>query len=240
MDDIWWNTVDYVKKRVVRLKWYEPFYFNGAVPTAPVATGFIVEGGYILTNQHVVTPGGFRGRCYFWDKEEADVFPVYRDAEHDFGILRIDPEFLKTHCLTGLELKPGLVRVGMEVCMLGNDAGQQLSISKGVVSRLDATSHMYYNTNYIQAAVGATGGSSGSPVVNRDGHVVGIQAAGFFLTNIDLFVPLDRPSRVLRCLLQDKPVSRGTLQCVFGLKSFEVTVYIPMHDRPVLTYLIGM
>ena len=43
-------------------------------------------------------------------KIQCDVYPVYRDPVHDFGILRFDPKAIKYMPLTSLELKPDMAR----------------------------------------------------------------------------------------------------------------------------------
>ncbi|KAF2102287.1 hypothetical protein NA57DRAFT_35731 [Rhizodiscina lignyota] len=222
MEIKWQDTIEEVKKHVVRLRYYLPFSWDGEEVHTAAGTGFLVEGGYILTNKHIVGSGGFRGRCTFWDKKEADVFPIYRDPEHDFGILRVCPKFAESHDLTGLQLKPEEARVGVEICVIGNDYDSELSISKGVISRLDKNSNSSYpNTNMIQAAAGAKSGSSGSPVVTLDGHVVGLMASGYLLANINYFVPLDRIAHILHTILTGNVVRRGTLQTQWLIKSFE-------------------
>ena len=69
--------------------------------------------------------------------------------------------------------------------MVGNDGGEKLSILSGFISRIDRNAPEYaegnyrdFNTNYIQASAAATGGSSGSPVVNSSGFVVALAAGG--------------------------------------------------------------
>lgn len=183
---------------------------------------------YIMTNRHVVGSGPFWGHCIFDNHEEVDCYPVYRDPVHDFGILRYDPKAIKYMIVDGLDLKPEQAQVGIEIRVVGNDAGEKLSILSGVISRLDRNAPEYgdgysdFNTCYYQANAAASGGSSGSPVVSKDGSVVALQAGGRSDgASTDYFLPLDRPLRALQCIQQRKPITRGDIQCQFLLKPFD-------------------
>ncbi|PHH72780.1 hypothetical protein CDD82_5804 [Ophiocordyceps australis] len=190
---------------------------------------------YIMTNRHVVGAGPFWGHCVFDNHEEVDCRPVYRDPVHDFGILRYDPKAIKYMHVDGLDLRPDLAKgmwnplsFGVEIRVVGNDAGEKLSILSGVISRLDRNAPEYgegysdFNTCYYQANAAASGGSSGSPVVSKDGSAVALQAGGRCDgPSTDYFLPLDRPLRALKCIQQGKPVTRGDVQCQFLLKPFD-------------------
>ena len=115
--------------------------------------------------------------------------------------------------------------MGVDVRVVGNDAGQELSILSGTISRLDRNvpdiGYMDINTAYYDASTDATGGSSGSPVVAIDGSVLALLCAEITKASTNMHLPLMAPMRVLGCLQQDQHVTRGDIQCVFEFQPYD-------------------
>lgn len=229
----WQETITQVVNSVVSIHFSQVTCFDTESALVSEATGFVVdaEKGLILTNRHVVGPGPFTGYVVFDNHESVEVKPIYRDPIHDFGFLSFDPKSVKYLKLTQLELCPQLAKIGTEIRVVGNDAGEKLSILAGIISRLDRNAPEYgsmtyndFNTEYIQAAASAAGGSSGSPVVNEDGKCVALQAGGSTEAATDFFLPVYRPLRALQCIQQEKPITRGDIQVEWQLKPFNECV----------------
>ena len=145
---------------------------NGAL-----GSGVIVnDQGQILTALHVVGNAS-EIKVTFSDGTQSSAQIVSADPEHDIAVLESDtgPELIVPAVLGGG------IRVGDEAFAVGNPLSLSNSISGGIVSGLDRSITREDGegelSGLIQFDAAVNPGSSGGPLLDRDGQVVGIVTA---------------------------------------------------------------
>ena len=190
-------------------------YFGGV---GAQGSGFVVDArGTILTNAHVITNAGETtgtvapaSTVYveFADHDRVAATVVGWDVFDDVGVLRVDPG---AHALVPLPLgRSTSVVVGEPVAAIGSPLGNADSLAVGVVSAVRRsiaalTAPSFELSDAIQTDAPLAHGSSGGPLLDGAGRVIGINAqirsdqggsAG-----IGFAVPIDAARRSLRQLL---------------------------------------
>ncbi|KAJ1997351.1 hypothetical protein GGI04_005438, partial [Coemansia thaxteri] len=236
----WQEVVESKINSVVSIKCVSPFNFETESRGSSQATGFIVDAsnGIILTNRHVISAGPVVARAVFYNHEEVELKAIYRDPLHDFGFFKFDPALIKHTKLEAIELFPEGAIVGLDIRVIGNNAGQKVSIMSSSISRIDRNvpdlgdmSFNDSNTFYIQASANISGGSSGSPMINIAGQAVAIVSAGACKNSTDMYLPLDRVKRAFECIRTGIEVKRGTIQTTFDYRSFDQVKRLGLSDE---------
>lgn len=142
-EEKWRATVDRVVPSIVTIKSSSPYPFDTDRKRCKEATGFVVdsERGLILTNRHMVGEGPFWGRAVFQSgAAECLVKGYYIDPLHDYAFLSYkvqDLQGLPLKPIRSINLRPDLVKIGLEIRVMGNDAGATMSILPGIISKVD-------------------------------------------------------------------------------------------------------
>jgi tetratricopeptide (TPR) repeat protein len=131
-------------------------------------SGFFVEVDRIVTNRHVLE-GAYKAEVH---ASSGTVFPVKGilavDAEGDVALLKIDAPVPPIRALPLDKTSP---QEGESVVVIGNPLGLEGSVTNGIVS---AVRDIPTFGRIIQITAPISSGSSGSPVVNMQGQVIGV------------------------------------------------------------------
>ncbi len=195
-------------------------------------SGFVVsKGGHILTNQHVVEKAQKVTILVPGRKGKIPARIVGTDKQTDIAVLEIDPpEPLSVATLGSAED----LEVGQWVLAVGNPYGLDGTVSLGIVSAKGRNLAIPQLLNdFIQTDAMIDRGSSGGPLVDLEGRVVGINSRGQG-RGIGFTIPIDTALQVMAQML-DGGVERGWLGVGAQPLDRELAAYF---GRPDLTGVV--
>jgi S1-C subfamily serine protease len=170
--------------------------------SAASGSGFLIEGGRIMTNGHVIADAR---QILVRRPDEARPYVATLEAaghDCDLAVLRVaDPAFARG--LRALRFGP-LPRAGTRVNTYGFPlGGQDVSSTAGIVSRVESRGYVHSGADQhlvVQTDAAINPGNSGGPVV-QDGRVVGVAFQGFpGADNMGFFIPIPIVRHFLRNL----------------------------------------
>src|SRR6266566_5554335 len=131
-------------------------------------SGFFIDTDRVVTNRHVIE-GAIKAEVH---SSTDNVYPVKGvlavDAEGDIALLKIDAPAVAVRPLPLDRTSP---QEGESIVVIGNPLGLEGSVTNGIVS---AVRDIPTFGRIIQITAPISSGSSGSPVVNMHGQVIGI------------------------------------------------------------------
>src|SRR2546423_2310877 len=131
-------------------------------------SGFFIDKDRIVTNRHVID-GAYRAEVHLTSGSNFPVKNVLAvDAEADIALLKVEPP---PNLVRALSLERTSPQEGESVVVIGNPFGLEGSVTNGIVS---AVRDIPGFGRIIQITAPISPGSSGSPVVNMRGQVIGV------------------------------------------------------------------
>lgn len=184
---------------------------HSTFPATPISdagegagTGIVLEGGYIVTNAHVVEGGSSWTIATSGSTKERPAKLIGASTCDDIAVLKVDNTSGLQPATLGVSSD---LSVGEEVVALGYpesfDLGTDMSVTRGIVSQKERQIDNY--DSLIQTDAAINHGNSGGPLVNKRGEVIGINTLGLSeATNINFAISMDRAKGIIADLQEGK------------------------------------
>jgi len=166
-----------------------------------LGSGFLVRAGEIATNLHVVQ-GAARGYAKLVGQQaKYNIEGITGvDSERDLVVLKISAGRSQTLALGDSDG----VQVGEVVYAVGNPQGLEGTFSQGILSGIRSVGA----DRLLQITAPISPGSSGGPVLNTRGEVIGVSAAAFREgQNLNFAIPSNYLKTLLAKTGQAKPLA---------------------------------
>ena len=152
---------------------------------------FVSQTGHIITNRHVLEEASRAEIKTAQGKIHPITHIIAEDKEGDLVLASVDIPLGSVH---PLELSKSVPQVGQHIVVIGNPFGLVGTVSDGIVS---AVRDIPAFGKIIQISAPISPGSSGSPVVNMKGQVIGIATSQMAKgQNLNFAMPSQRAAKL--------------------------------------------
>ncbi len=174
-----------------------------------LGTGFLIDNeGYILTNNHVIA-NAEELKVSLENGREYEGRVIGKDFKTDLAVIKIE----KAENLVAPKIGDSdKLEVGEWVMAIGSPAGLGQTVTAGIVSAMKRSIGVGPYDNFIQTDVPINPGSSGGPLINMDGEIVGINTLRLNgLQGVGFAIPINMTKDIIKQLKEKGRVTRGWL-----------------------------
>lgn len=165
-----------------------------------IGSGFVVsDEGHIATNYHVIEGGSSAGVKFQGSEEFEDVLEItHKSPSRDIAVIKVGR---KSDALNIID--DTSVLIGQSIYAVGNPEGLEGTLSEGIISGFRKINDEF---RLMQITAPISPGSSGGPVITKEGHVIGIATASLVTgQNLNFAIPATE----LRDLLSSPPINEA-------------------------------
>jgi hypothetical protein len=168
-----------------------------------LGSGFLVEPGIIATNIHVIENSESGYVKPIFDNEKYEINGILAtDEKNDLALLKISKSNFD---IVELNNKND-ISIGDEIYAVGNPSGLEGTFSKGNISSIRDIN----GSRILQVTAPISSGSSGGPILNIDGKVIGVTVATIKGgQNLNFAIPVSYLKKLLKKPRDLKPFPSG-------------------------------
>lgn len=193
-------------------------------------TGFVLDNeGHIMTNNHVVE-GATEIEVSFLDGTLASARIIGLDPDSDLAVLQVD---LPTEDLEALQPvtfgDSSALKIGQTVLAIGSPFGQRWTLTSGIVSAIGRSIQGLTNFSIggvIQTDAAINPGNSGGPLLDLNGHVIGVNSQIISSTRSSAGIGFAVPGNLAQRVAQDLIESGFVNYSYLGISGRDV--YLPL------------
>jgi serine protease Do len=169
-------------------------------------SGFVIQGGYIVTNNHVVDHAS-RMNVILNDGRELQATLVGTDPKTDLAVIKVDTKDLPPALPWG---DSDRARPGDSVFAMGAPYGLGSTVTAGIISARGRYIGGSYD-DYIQVDAPINQGNSGGPLFDANGQVIGVNSMIFSPTGGNVGIGFSISSELARSIV-DQLIANGTVE----------------------------